>query len=224
MARIPTYVEFELRKYFRNGILTVSSRVPYVASGGRRVVNDDLEGFGRRRVWPHRRTISEFVWRGRGKPQWGLPVIRPSFGPATSKMQGQHYTNLCRHARGLYNTKNISIWRSWQIHNIAWHQSHWTCVDRLVFITRDNLLRVSAIYIKTTFYTEHRTWNKLEKSGGFCLLNLKILLGVVNMNISVLVMTAKCMSEVGMSWRSRSLLSNTTYFLYSLTSQETQQR
>ena len=46
LARIPTYVEVQLRKYFRNGILTVSPRGPYVASGVRRVVTDDLE-----RIW-----------------------------------------------------------------------------------------------------------------------------------------------------------------------------
>lgn len=46
VARIPTHVEVELRKYFRNEYLTVSPRGPYVASGWRRVVTDDLE-----RIW-----------------------------------------------------------------------------------------------------------------------------------------------------------------------------
>jgi len=46
VAGIPTYVEVELCKYFRNGILKVNPRGPYLASGGRRVVADDLE-----RIW-----------------------------------------------------------------------------------------------------------------------------------------------------------------------------
>ena len=46
VVQIPTYAGVDLRKYFSNGILTVSPSDPYVRSGGRRVVTNDLE-----RIW-----------------------------------------------------------------------------------------------------------------------------------------------------------------------------